>query len=357
MARETMTTRERMLRMYEHREADRVPIVDHPWPTTIERWEREGLPKEADYVDLLGMDRVRIIRPDNSPRFPVQVIEETDEYRIYTTTWGATEKDWLHTATTPAHLDFAIKDPDSWRKAKERMQPDPDRIDWATLKREYKTWRENGDWISAGLWFGFEVTYSHMIGVPFFMAMAEDPEWVKDMVDTMCDLSITLCQMVWDAGYEFDQVNWWNDMGYKGKQFMSVHMYRDLFKPADKRAAEWAHQKGCKVHLHSCGNINSLVPEIIDAGIDMLNPLEVKAGMDPLQLKADYGERLALHGGLNAVCYDPPEAMWAEMERVIPVMKESGGYVIATDHSIPDSVSLDQYRQFMALAKKLGSYD
>jgi uroporphyrinogen decarboxylase len=173
----------------------------------------------------------------------------------------------------------------------------------------------------------------------------------------MCDLSIALFDMVWEAGYHFDQVNWWNDLGFKGTQFMSVQMYRDLFKPADKRAAEWAHRHGCVVHYHSCGNINPLVPELIDAGVDMLNPMEVKAGMDPPALKAAYGDELCFHGGLNAMLYDPPEAMWAEMARLIPVMKQSGGFVISTDHSIPESVSLATYREFVRRAKELGRYD
>jgi hypothetical protein len=62
----------------------------------------------------------------------------------------------------------------------------------------------------------------------------------------------------------------------------------------------------------------------MDAGIDMLNPLEVKAGMDPLALKARYGDKLAFHGGLNALLYEQPERMWAEMERIIPNMKAQG---------------------------------
>lgn len=237
------------------------------------------------------------------------------------------------------------------------MRPDPDRIPWATLRREYKKWRRAGDWISAGFWFGFEVTYSHMIGVPFFIAMAEDPDWVRDIVTTMVVLCIALFDMVWDAGYQFDQVHWPNDMGSKGKSFMSPRMYRELFQPAGRKAAEWAHRHGCVVHYHSCGNVTQLAPDLIDAGVDMLNPLEVKAGMDPVGLKQQFGDRLAFHGGLNAMCYEPPEAMWAEMRRVIPLMMDSGGYVIATDHSIPDSVSLQQYRQFVSLAKQIGRYD
>jgi uroporphyrinogen decarboxylase len=237
------------------------------------------------------------------------------------------------------------------------MQPSRDRIDWERLGQAYHHWRARGDWINGVLWFGFEVTYSHMVGVPLFMAMMENPEWVMDMVNTMLDLGIALLDMVWDAGYHFDGVMWWNDMGYKGKQFMSVQMYRDLFKPADRRAAEWAHARGLPVYCHSCGNVMPLVPELIDVGVDMLNPLEVKAGMDPLALKAQYGDRLGFHGGLNALLYEQPERMWAEMARVIPTMKERGGYIIGTDHSVPDNVSLDTYRQFVALAKELGRYE
>lgn len=352
-----MTTQERMTRMYEHREADRVPIIDSPWASTLARWEREGMPSGADWVDFLGVDRISAISTDNSPRFPMEMLEATDEYRIYTTMWGATRKDWYNTSGALGYLDYAVKDPDSWTKAKERMRPSRDRINWARLEREYGKWRERGDWITGELWFGFEVVYSHMVGDALFIAMVERPDWVTDMVNTMLETSIALLEMVWDAGYCFDEVMWYNDMGYKGAQFMSVQMYRELFKPADRRAAEWAHSKDLKTYYHSCGNINPFVPELIDAGIEMLNPLEVKAGMDPLALKAEYGDDLAFHGGLNAMCYEKPDDMWAEMKRVIPVMKEKGGYVIGTDHSIPDSVGLEQYREFVARAQDLGSYE
>ena len=194
-----------------------------------------------------------------------------------------------------------MKDRAVWAEAKERMQPSRDRIPWSMLEREYGRWRERGDWVMGLLWFGFEVTYSHMVGTPLFMAMAEDPEWVLDMVNTMLDSSIALLEMVWDAGYQFDGVMWYNDMGFKGKQFMSVSMYRDLFKPADRRAAEWAHAKGLPVYYHSCGNLGPLVPELIDAGVDMLNPLEVKAGMDPLALKAQYGDQARLSWRLECL--------------------------------------------------------
>jgi uroporphyrinogen decarboxylase len=350
-----LTTRERMQRMVEHRDADRAPIIDLPWASTIERWHSEGLPEGVAWEEYLGADVMRNILPDNSPRYPVTVLEENDEYRVFTTEWGATKKDWRHTGAL-GYLDYRVTTPGAWRTAKERTAPSRDRVDWARLQREYPRWRQQGAWVNGVLWFGFEVTYSHMVGVPLFTAMIEEPEWVVDMVNTMLDGSIALLEMVLDAGYTLDGILWYNDMGFKGSQFMSRRMYRELFQPADRRAAAWAHGKGLPVYYHSCGNITPFVPELIDAGVDMLNPLEVKAGVDPLALKAQYGDRLAFHGGLNALLYDPPEQMWAEMERIIPVMKENGGYVIGTDHSVPDSVSLETFREFVRRAKHLGSY-
>jgi len=80
-----MTSRERILRTFNHQEADRVPMWDMPWKATIERWEREGMPKEANFVDYFGLDRIEHIILDNSPQYPQKVLEKTDEYEIYTT--------------------------------------------------------------------------------------------------------------------------------------------------------------------------------------------------------------------------------------------------------------------------------
>ena len=352
-----MTSHERFKRMFEHREADRVPIIDGPWGATIERWHREGMPQGVSFVDFFGLDKTAGIGVDNSPRYEQKTIEETDEYRIYTTQWGATQKNWKHAASTPEFLDFTIVDADSWRAAKERMAPSRDRVNWEHLKANYPKWRDEGRWIEAGFWFGFDVTHAWMVGTErLLMAMATDPEWVVDVFNTMLDIDIALFEMVWDAGYTFDAIRWPDDMGYKHHQFFSLAMYRELLKPAHQRAIEWAHGKGAYAVLHSCGNVVPMLPEFVDMGLDGLNPLEVKAGMDPAAIKRDYGDKLLLHGGINAVLWDDREAIEAEMRRVVPILKQNGGYIFSSDHSVPSSVSLDNFRAITNLAKELGSY-
>ncbi|MBN1261264.1 MAG: hypothetical protein JXB35_11365 [Anaerolineae bacterium] len=354
----TLTTHERISRMYEHKEADRIPVWDYPWPTTIERWRQEGMPSGVDYIDYLDLDRMVLLRVDNSPRYPVEIVEQTDAYTICTTEWGVTLKDWTHITSTPQFLDFTIKDPDSWQAAKARMTPTTDRIPWEHLKRNYAGWRKEGAWIEACLWFGFDVTHSWAVGTEnLLIALVEHPEWCLDMFNHFLDINIALLEQVWDAGYTFDSVMWYDDMGYKNRQFFSMRTYRKLLKPVHQRAIDWAHAKGIRARLHSCGDINPFVPELIGMGLDGLNPLEVKAGMDPIHLKQTYGDDVLLHGGINAVLWDDREAIEAEMRRVTPVLKQNGGYIFSSDHSVPSSVSLENFRHIVNLAKALGSYD
>ena len=352
-----MTSRERFQRMYEHREADRVPIIDSPWGATIERWQREGLPADTSYSEYFDLDRVAHIGVDSSPRYPVRTIEETAEYRIFTTAWGATLKNWKHAASTPEFLDFTIVDRQAWEAAKARMNPDRDRIDWQDLEKNYPIWRRQGYWIQAGLWFGFDITHSWTVGTERLLcALVEDPEWCRDMFGHQLEVNLALLDLVWEAGYHFDVVSWPDDMGYKHHQFFSLDTYRQLLKPFHRRAVEWAHARGVRTHLHSCGDVNPLVPELVEIGIDALNPLEVKAGMDPVRLKRTWGDQLVLHGGINAVLWDDPQAIQAGIGRVMPVLKERGGFIFSSDHSVPSSVSLEEFGQIVSLAKKLGAY-
>ncbi|MGD2174752.1 MAG: uroporphyrinogen decarboxylase family protein [Candidatus Brocadiaceae bacterium] len=354
---EQMTSRERFARMYAHREADRVPIIDTPWPATIERWRREGMPGDVSFVDYFGLDHVARISVDNSPRYEVKTLEETDEYVVGTTPWGVTVRNWKHAASTPEFLAHTVTDRSSWAEAKERMSPTRDRVPWDHLQENYPKWREEGHWIVAGLWFGFDVTHSWTVGTErLLFALADDPDWCVDMFNTFLDVNIALLDMVWEAGYGFDCVSWPDDMGYKQNQFFSVGMYRDLLKPVHRRAIEWAHSRGAKAHLHSCGDVRPFVPELVGIGLDALNPLEVKAGMDPLQLKEQYGDVLVLHGGINAVLWDKPEAISEEIRRVVPDLKKDGGYIFSSDHSVPSSVSLEDFRHIVELAKRAGSY-
>jgi len=134
----TMTERERALRMFNHQEADRIPMKDGPWAGTLRRWKQEGLPENVSWEDYFGFDKWVSILADNSPRFEKKIIEQTDRYKIVTTPWGATQKVFNELDSTPEVLDFYYDSSDKWEEAKAAMLTDyDDRINWKKLEENY----------------------------------------------------------------------------------------------------------------------------------------------------------------------------------------------------------------------------
>ena len=354
---DTMTSRERIRRMYDHKEADRVPLYETPWGATTQRWRDEGM-GDAHFADFFGLDVIGSVRGNNSPQYPATIIEEAEDYIIRTTEWGATLKTWKHQAGVPQVIDNKAKTADDWREMKKRMTPSDDRIPWDTIKDNWPVWRERGAWVHGAGWFGFDVTHARVVGTErTLIALATDPEWIADIWRTQLDVDLALLDRIWDAGYEFDEVRWPDDMGYKYNQFFSLKMYRDFLKPIHRRAIDWAHAKGIPACLHSCGDIRPFIPDLVDMGLDGLNPLEVKAGVDPLAVKRDFGGRLFLHGGFNALLWLDVDKMEATVRENLPILMKDGGYMFATDHSTPSEVSLEQFKRIVAVVKEVGRYE
>ncbi|AEF81299.1 uroporphyrinogen decarboxylase family protein [Leadbettera azotonutricia] len=352
-----MTSHERIKRMFEHRDADRVPITDSPWQGTLARWKKEGMPADADWRDYFDVDKIETIGVDVSPRYEKKVIEETADYVISTTEYGITLKNFKVPDSTPEFLEYKVNTPERWAEAKARMTVSRDRIDWDFLKKNYPVWKSEGRWIEGLFWFGFDVLHSWMVGTEtVLIAMLEEPEWFTDMVGTFLDNTIALYDMVWDEGYHFDSIFWYDDMGYKNRTFFSNDLYADLLQPLHKKAIDWAHNHGIKAHLHSCGDVMTRVPQLVDIGLDALNPIEIKAGMDLKALKRDYGSKLVFHGGANALLLDKMDQILPYIDEMVPIVKENGGYIFSSDHSIPNAVSLDNYRQIVEAVKRVGKY-
>lgn len=354
-----MTSRDRLLAVFNHCIPDRVPIMDNPWGATVERWRTEGLPADVRVEDYFGYDRMSSFRPDNSPRYPAKVLEETDEYRIETTSWGVTRKNWKHHGGVPEFLDFTIRDRDTWAEAKARMTPSDDRIDWAGLEDRYPKAVDRGDLLVAGGWFGFDVTHSWICGTErILMSLVEDPEWCRDIFMHELDLQITLFDQIIERGYKFDVLYWPDDLGYRNGPLFSPAMYREIVKPVHAKACAWAHEHGMKTLLHSCGNVMPLVPDLIDAGVDCLNPLEQKAGMDALGLKRVHGHELALMGGVDVRCWaEGGQALEEETVTKLEALKAGGGYIFHSDHSIPENVSFTDYCRVVELFRQHGTYN
>ena len=155
-----------------------------------------------------------------------------------------------------------------------------------------------------------------------------------------------------------DGIWYYEDMGFKERPFFSPAMYKELIQPGHQRTIAYAHSLGRPVIMHSCGMVEKLVPGMIESGLDCLQVIEVKAGMDLLGLYRSYGERLSFMGGIDVrVLYSNDKRLIdKELETKIPVVKGNYGYVLHSDHSIPNTVEHETYHYFVDKGLALGSY-
>ncbi len=354
-----MTSRERIKMVLEHREPDFVPIHDSPWTATIARWHKEGLPEEIPVEEYFGYEMV-ILGPDLSARFPYTVLEKNKDYILASTPDGGKIKNFRDYSTTPEIVDTYVKTKDDWLSIKKRLQPDFKRIDWVTLANRYHQAKAEGKFICFGAGIGYDRCQGLMSSERLLLLMADDPKMARDMFETVGHLAVEVCKLMLKEGYQFDGAFLYNDMGYRSSSLFSPKMYQDLLFETDRYIFDFFHKNGMKVFLHSCGNVKPLIPLLIGAGLDCLQPLEVKAGMDLVALKKEFGRDLSFMGGIDVRkmvdATTNPTAIEEEIRTKFEVAKKDGGYIYHSDHSIPKNVSFSDYQKVMELVQRYGKY-
>ncbi len=357
-----MTGKERISRQLKHQRVDRIGAYEEFWNFTRDKWEKAGkMPVGISCCEHFGFDldccwalRLRI-----DPEFKDLLIDEDEDTQTFLDGNGAKMRRYKSHASTPEHLGYAIANREDWQeKAKPFLLPTPNRFDLD----DYKRCREAS--IKANRFFFlsgvnvFEAIHPISGHENMLVGMALDPEWVLEMADVYANLMIGLWEQMFAAGGKPDGIWFYEDMGFKGRPFMSPDMYRELIMPAHKKTIAFAHAQGLPVVMHSCGFVEPLIPSMIEAGIDCLQAMEVKAGMDLLRIYDHYGDKIALMGGLDVrpIASNDLAGIKRELELKIPIVKQRNGFILHSDHSIPESTDYETYAYFLELGRKLGTY-
>jgi len=184
--------------------------------------------------------------------------------------------------------------------------------------------------------------------------MALEPEWIATMADDYANLHIRLWDILFEKHGLPDGIWMYEDLGFKERPFMSPDMYRELVQPAHAKTIKYCHDRGLKVVMHSCGFIEPLLPGMVEAGIDALQVIEVKAGMDPLRIRNNF-PTLPLIGGIDVrtLSTNNRDIIRRELEAKIPILKHHG-FVLHTDHSVPKTVDFETYSFFVEEGLRLG---
>lgn len=362
MTMQEMTGRERIGNILKRQPVDRIGLFEHFWGDTYKQWVQDGSIKPGDdLADIFGYDLATCWAFNTVADLDFQnvVVEETEETMLVRDGNGALLRRHKLHDTTPEHVDFLVKERDAWEEhIKPKLTPDRRRINFEAYRGAKRQSAEKNRFF---FWSGvnvFEMMHPVCGHEYMLMGMALDPDWVKDMVDTYSTLTVQLQEMLFAEEGAPDGIWYYEDMGFKEKPFMSPAMYNEILKPGHIKTIDYAKSLNLPVVMHSCGFVEPLLPGMIEAGIDCLQVIEVKAGMDLLHLYERFGDRLSFMGGIDvrALYSNDKATIDAELEAKIPTVMGNNGYCLHSDHSIPCTVSFETYKYFVDRGMELGEY-
>ena len=360
-----ITSRQRIARTLRREPVDRVGAHESFWDDTQRKWAADGhVGEDESLEDHFGLDlRLRWpLKMVADLDFEEEILEEDDERKLVRTGNGAVLRWWKERSGTPEHVDFLVKDRAAWNEfARPRLTDDSvyrRRIDFEGYREVREKCRRENLFFCWGGVNVFELIHPVCGHEYMLIGMALDPGWVVDMCNVYADLTVNLLEILFAEEGPPDACYFFEDMGFKGKPFMSPAMYKEIVWPAHKKTFDFTHSKGLPVILHSCGYVEPLVPGLIEAGMDCLQAMEVKAGMDLVKLKREFGDRIAFFGGMDVRALETNDraAVEAELAAKLPAAMEGGGYILHTDHSVSTRVAYDTYKFFLDRGRQMGTY-
>jgi uroporphyrinogen decarboxylase len=357
-----LTGVERIGNILRKKPVDRIGLFEHFWGDTLKKWQANGhIADNEDLATHFGFDMTTCgaFNLVADLDFEPEVLEETDETILTRDGNGAVLRRHKLHSSTPEHVDFAVKERRAWEElVKPLLVPERRRINFEAYRNAKEAARRQDRFFC---WSGvnvFELMHPVCGHEYMLMGMADDPDWVRDMAAVYSEVTIALLEILFAEEGLPDGIWYYEDMGFKQRPFMSPDMYRDIIKPAHQKTIAHAHSLRLPVIMHSCGFIEPLLPDVVDAGIDCLQVIEVKAGMDPLRIARNFGDRITLFGGMDArnLVANDRDAIHAELAEKIPVLRDTCGYILHSDHSIPTTTEYDTYRFFVDEGLKLGKF-
>ncbi len=370
----TLRKLDRLNRALQHVEPDRVPISDFFWGGFTERWRKElNLPADANPYYHYDLDWVVTV-PNMDPWIrPFKTLSETPEEVVVRTGFGAI----MH-----KHFQFPMPEMRAWETDTfEKLEAA--QFDSAGDQRRFFA---RGDNQIAGVGDGFQrdtppwietvkslhpdfPVYGSIIEVSecltrlvgqvnALMWMAEFPERMGAVINRIGAFHLEMARAEIEAGAGLlDGFVIWGDVAYKQGMFFSPHYWRKFFKPWVAQITAHAHAKGLPVIYHGCGNVKSIFADYIETGIDAYNPLEVKAGMDAVELRRQYGHRIGFCGNSDMQVWEAGDrdAIRREVLRKLNAAK-GGGYIFQSDHSVSSAVSGQTYDYIVQIVREFGNY-
>lgn len=377
-----MTHRERIMAVLNHKEPDRIPVdLGSTSSTTITVKAHErlraylGLPSEPP--PTLYAKRAFTVIPDETilRRFDVDARplllgspdgrpdREVSDHSLVDE-WGVT---WARSEAGPSiNTDgpfCRLGDP-TLQDLEEFSWPDPaDAGRYRGLRERARDVHEKADYATV-LYLGVGVVHQcqYLRGYGQWLEdLLIHPAFAEGLMDRVVEIWTQIVDRALKACGEFvDLVMYPDDMATQRAPLFSPELYRRLIKPRHRRMNEVVKRHGKPIIYHCCGSVYAFLPDLLDVGIDALNPIQVSAAeMDPKRLKREFGQDLTFWGGIDTqkmLPFGTPEEVREEVKRRIDDLAEGGGYILCAVHNIQSEVPPENIVAMYEAALEYGQY-
>ncbi len=365
---------ERMNKALRHEEPDRVPISDFFWGSFVKRWRRDlNLPESAEPYSYYDLDWI-VTTPNMDPIIrPFETVRENEIEVVVKTGFGATIRKRFD-FQMPEFMTFEI---DTILKLQSFQ------FDDAYDRRRYF---EAGDNQIPGGGDGFERNSPAWVDslknlypdIPVYGSIIECSEcltrligqentlfWMGMYPDELGEcinqigqfyLDCTKAQIAAADGL-LDGFVIWGDVAFKQTMLFDPEYWRQYFKPWVKAMIDECHKHKLPVIYHGCGNVSLIFEDFIEIGLDAYNPLEVKANMDAVNLKKQYGNKMGYCGNNDIQVWETGnlELIRRDVMRKLNAAK-GGGFIFQSDHSVSSAVAGQTYDYIVKLVREKGNY-
>ena len=346
-----MTSRERVLTAFEHREPDQVPA----WcGSSAEFWAKArrelGIADDEALRERFGDDFRRVFARYAGPEFPLSP-EAT-----YRTVFGV-ERHGMGYGQPMSHpLANA-----TLRSVHDYPWPDPAWMDVSHLRAEAQAW--GGRYaILGGDWSPFWHDAIDLLGMEnLYLKMYDEPRLVDAVMQHLVDYYATVSQRIFDAaGDAVDILFIGNDLGGQTGPLLGEPLFRRFVLPHLTRLIGLGHACGKKVMMHCCGGFAPLIPALIEARLDGLHAIQpCCGGMDLRTLKAEFGGRILFNGCVDShhvLIKGTPKSVWDATRAVLEIMAPGGGFIAGASHdSILDETPVENVVAMFDAIREVGS--
>lgn len=223
--------------------------------------------------------------------------------------------------------------------------PKPDDFDFDLLHKESELFSDRA--VVGGLWTGILGDAYRLVGFQhFLLSIALDPEVIHTLIKTLTDVYLELNNAYFSSlSGKMDIWFFGNDFGSQNGLLISREMWRQFFFNPIQQLCTLAHSYGLKVMMHSCGAIEPIITDLIEAGVDILDPVQVTAdGMEPVLLSKKYGKEITFHGGLDTqqvLPFGSIDDVRLHVMEIVKTLRTKGRFIAAGSQILGSDIPLD----------------